>query len=96
MPSCVLDFKTPLELSSPPFFTSKGVAPKVFGCVCFVHIDPAWGKLEHCALKGIFQGYYLIQKGYKCYHPPPHKLFSLMVAKFSEIQPYFCSTQTPL
>jgi hypothetical protein len=30
------DFKTPLEVLSPPFSTSKGVSPKVFDCVCFV------------------------------------------------------------
>jgi transposase InsO family protein len=38
MPSRVLDFKTPLEVMSPPLYTAKCVSPKVFGCVCFVHI----------------------------------------------------------
>ena len=33
LPYRVLDFKTPLEVLSPPFSTSKGVSPKVFGCV---------------------------------------------------------------
>jgi hypothetical protein len=33
MPSWVLDFKTLLEVLSPPFSTSKGISPKVFGCV---------------------------------------------------------------
>jgi hypothetical protein len=47
MPSRVLDFKTPLEVLSPPFSTSKGVSPKVFGCVCFVHIHgQTRGKLD--------------------------------------------------
>jgi hypothetical protein len=33
MPSQVLDFKTPLEVLSPPLYSAKGVSPKVFGCV---------------------------------------------------------------
>jgi hypothetical protein len=38
MPSCVLNFKTPLEVLSPPFSSSNFVIPpRVFGCVCFVH-----------------------------------------------------------
>jgi hypothetical protein len=47
MPSRVLDFKTPLEVLSPPLSASKGVFPKVFGCVCFVHVHgPTRGKLD--------------------------------------------------
>jgi hypothetical protein len=38
MPSRVLNFKTPLEVLSPPFSTSNSVSPKVFGlcllCPC--------------------------------------------------------------
>jgi hypothetical protein len=47
MPSRILDFKTPLEVLSPPLSASKGVFPKVFGCVCFVHVHgPTRGKLD--------------------------------------------------
>jgi transposase InsO family protein len=35
MHSRVLDFKTLLEVLSPPFSTSKGVSPSVFGCFFF-------------------------------------------------------------
>ena len=38
MPSRVLDFKTALEVFSPPLSISKGVSSKVFGYACFVHI----------------------------------------------------------
>jgi hypothetical protein len=55
MPSRVLDFKTPLQVLSPPYSTSKCVSPKVFGCVCFVHVHgPTWGKLDPRALKCVF------------------------------------------
>jgi hypothetical protein len=47
MPIRVLDFKTPLEVLSPPLYYS----PKVFGCVCFVHIHSLTrGKLDHVLL----------------------------------------------
>lgn len=78
MPSQVLDFKTLLELLSPPFSTSKGASPKVFRCVCFVHVHVhglARGKLDPRALKCVFVGYSLMQKGCKCYHPPSRKQF---------------------
>jgi hypothetical protein len=47
MTKMTMALKTPLEVLSPPFSTSEGVSPKVFGCVHFVHIHgPAWGKLD--------------------------------------------------
>jgi hypothetical protein len=58
MPSRVLNFKTPLEELSPPLSTSKCVSPKMFGCVCFVHIHGlTQRKLDPRALKCIFVGY---------------------------------------
>jgi hypothetical protein len=38
MPSRVLELKPPFEVLSQPLSTSKGVSPKVFSCVYFVHI----------------------------------------------------------
>jgi transposase InsO family protein len=97
MPSRVLEFKTPLEVLSPPFSTSKGVSPKVFGCVCFVHIHgQTLGKLDPRALKCVFVGYSPTQKGYKCYHPHSRKRFVSMDVTFFESQPYFSSPQTSL
>ena len=97
MPSRVLDFKTPLEALSPPLSASKGVFPKVFGCVCFVHVHgPPQGKLDPRALKCVFVGYSPTQKGYKCYHPPSRKQFVSMDVTFFETQSYFSTSQTPL
>jgi len=83
----------PHEVLSPPFSTSKGVPPKVFGCICFVHVHGlARGKLDPRALKCVFVGYSLTQKGCKCYHPPSRKQFVLMDVTFFETQLYFSST----
>jgi len=85
----------PHEVLSPPFSTSKGVPPKVFGCICFVHVHgPARGKIDLRALKCVFVGYSPTQKGYKCYRPHRENNFSIDVA-FFEIKPYF-STTPPL
>jgi hypothetical protein len=87
MPSRVLDFKTPLEVLSPPFSTLKGFSPKVFGCVCFVHVHgPDRGKLDPTALQCAFVGYSTTHKGYKCYHPPSRKHFASMYVTFFETQ----------
>jgi len=97
MPSRVLDFKTPLEVLSPPLYTAKGLSPKVFGRVCFVHINgPTRSKLDPRSLKCVFVGYSPTQKGYKCYHPPSRKYFVSMDVTFFEQQSYFSSTPTPL
>jgi hypothetical protein len=58
MPSRVLDFKTALEVFSPPLSISKGVSSKVFGYACVVHICGLT-----CALKCIFVGCPLLKRG---------------------------------
>jgi hypothetical protein len=64
MPSQILDFKTPIEVLSPPFSTSKGISPKVIGCVCFVHIHgPTRSKLDPRSFKCVFVDYSPTQKG---------------------------------
>jgi transposase InsO family protein len=63
MPSRILDFKTPLKVLPPPFSTSKGISPKVFGCVCFVHIHGPTSKLNPRSFKCFFVGYSPTQKG---------------------------------
>jgi hypothetical protein len=97
MPSRLLDFKTPLEVMSPPLYSAKCVSSKVFSCVCFVHIHgPTKSKLDPRSLKCVFVGYSPTQKGYKCYHPPSRKYFVSMDVTFFEQQSYFSSTPSPL
>ena len=44
------------------------LSPRVFGCVCFVHIfTPEQDKLSAKATKCVFLGYFQLQRGYRCY-----------------------------
>lgn len=65
IPCHVLNFKTPIEVLSPPFSSSNFVIPPpVFGCACFIQDHGSTrGKLDPQALK-----YSPTQKVYKCYH----------------------------
>ncbi|KAL0318213.1 UNVERIFIED_CONTAM: Retrovirus-related Pol polyprotein from transposon RE1 [Sesamum calycinum] len=69
MPSTVLNGDTPYSCLFPdkPLF---GIAPRVFGCACFVHIhSPNLDTLSPRSVKCIFLGYSRTQKGYRCYDP---------------------------
>lgn len=99
MPSRVLDFKSPIEVlfpsspALPPSFSSHFlIPPRVFGCVCFVHIPPRLrSKHDPRALKCIFLGYSPTQKGYKCYHPSSGRKFVSMDVTFHENLAFFPS-----
>ena len=44
--------------------------PRVFGCVCFLHIlIPGQDKLSAKAMKCVFLGYSCLQRGYRGYSP---------------------------
>uniref|UniRef100_A0A2N9FA47 Integrase catalytic domain-containing protein n=1 Tax=Fagus sylvatica TaxID=28930 RepID=A0A2N9FA47_FAGSY len=92
MPSKVLQFQTPLQSLSKTHAlpTLLQIPPKVFGCVCYVHIHKQHrSKLDPRAQKCIFLGYSTTQKGYKCYHPPSTKILVSMDVTFLEDQAYF-------
>jgi hypothetical protein len=64
--------------------------PKVFGCVCFVRDHrPSMRKIDPHVVKCIFVGYFLTQKGYKCWDPIGRKLFVNMDVIFREFEPYY-------
>ena len=69
--------------------------PRVFGCVCFVHMHYLENKLSPHALKCVFVGYSKTQKGYKCFHPP-HKFYVSADVTFFESSPCFSSNGTSL
>ena len=54
----------------------------------FVHIHNH-GKLDPRAIKCVFVGYSLTQKGYKCYHPLSKKLCVSVDVTFNENESYF-------
>ncbi|KAK4385641.1 Retrovirus-related Pol polyprotein from transposon RE2 [Sesamum angolense] len=75
------------------FFPNKplfGIAPRVFGCVCFVHIhSPSLDKLSPRSVKCIFLGYSRTQKGYQCYDPQSRRSFASADVTFFEFTPFY-------
>ena len=62
--------------------------PRVFGCVCFVHVQHPESKFSPRALKCVFVGYFRTHKGYKCFHSP-HKFYVSVDVTFFKSTPYF-------
>ena len=75
MPSTVLGGQIPYTVLSPgtPLFH---LPPKIFGCVCYVHLlGRGSDKLDPRSIKCVFLGYSRIQKGYRCYSPTLRRHF---------------------
>ena len=69
-------------LPKKPFFY---LPPRVFGCVCFVHIlTPGQDKLSAKATKYVFLGYSCLQRGYCCYSPDTNHYFISAYVTFFE------------
>ena len=99
MPSNSLQFETPFNvlhqaLSAP---SVPNLPPKVCGCVAFVHLHkPLRHKLEPQALRCVFVGYALHQKGYRCYHPTSRKEYVTLDVVFHEEEMYYSAPESPL
>ena len=92
MSACVIDYQTPLQMLSQfhPIPSALNFCPKVFGCVCYVHIHfHQRDKLDPRTLKCVFLGYSNSRKGYKCFHPPIGKYYISMDVQFCEGDSYF-------
>jgi hypothetical protein len=87
-PSRVAGMKSPCELI---FIENKfPVPPKVFGCTCFVRDHrPSVNKLDPRAIKCIFTGYSLGQRGYKCWSPSERRTYVSMDVTFRESEPLY-------
>ncbi|CAL5418427.1 unnamed protein product [Camellia sinensis] len=91
MPSSVLQFQIPIQLL-PVAYPTSSLPPRVFGCVCFVHLQPRTrGKLDPKAVRCVFIGYSATQKGYKCYDPHTRKVYVSMDVTFREAVSFFPS-----
>jgi hypothetical protein len=91
-PSSVLNFRRPLDALSDHYTLPPVVllAPRIFGCVVYVHLHPRQrNKLESRALKCIFVGYGVNQKGYKCYDPSSRRLYVSMDVTFHEKELFY-------
>ncbi|WVY93108.1 hypothetical protein V8G54_032196 [Vigna mungo] len=86
IPSSSNEFQTPLQtlLNKVVALGSTDLPPRVFGCVAFVHIQKNPNKLTPRALRCVFLGYAIHQKGYRCYHPPTKRMLISMDVVFHE------------
>ncbi|KAK3028614.1 hypothetical protein RJ639_039957 [Escallonia herrerae] len=94
VPSRTIDYQIPsqalVEAIVAPVLPN--LPPHVFGCVAFVYLHKHQrNKLSPRALRCVFVGYAAHQKGYRCYHPPTHKLFITLDVVFHEDLMYFSS-----
>ena len=92
MSTHAIDYQTPLQMLSRfhSIPSTLNLCPKIFGCVCYVHIHSHQrDKLDPRALKCVFLGYSNSQKGYKCFHPPTSKYYVSMNVQFCEERSYF-------
>jgi hypothetical protein len=59
---------------------------KMFGCIAYVHVlDEKRSKLDPKAKKCIFIGYFLEQKGYRCFNPSIQKFQVIRNVMFYEM-----------
>ncbi|CAM8999069.1 unnamed protein product [Rhodiola kirilowii] len=88
MSSTVLSGESPFG-SLFPSSSLFPVAPKIFGCTCFVRdVRPHLTKLDPKSLKCIFLGYSRVQKGYRCYSPDLWRYVVSADVVFSERTPF--------
>ncbi|KAG7543347.1 Reverse transcriptase RNA-dependent DNA polymerase [Arabidopsis thaliana x Arabidopsis arenosa] len=94
--ACYLINRTPTKIlqDSSPFEVLNKNKPsinhlRVFGCVCFVLIGEQRNKLDPKSVKGMFIGYSITQKGYKCYIPETKKVLVSRDVKFVEGKGYY-------
>ena len=95
MSSSVLHDQIPHSILLPtqPLFY---LPPRVFGCICFVHIlTPRQDKLSAKATKCVFLGYSRLQRGYRCYSPDTNRYFISADVTFFEDSSFFSSVVRP-
>ena len=95
MPSFVLHDQIPHSILLPtqPLFY---LPPRVFGCVCFVHIlTPGQDKLSAKATKCVFLSYSRLQRGYRCYSPDTNRYFISAEVTFFEDSSFSSSAVRP-
>ena len=95
MTSSVLHDQIPhfVLLPNQPLFC---LPPRVFSCVCFIHIlTPGQDKLSTKATKCVFLGYSRLHMGYYCYSPDINRYFISVDVTFFEDSSFFSSTARP-
>lgn len=66
------------------------VTPRIFGCVCFLHLfDTTMDKVSLRPIRCNFLRYSQTQRGYKCYDPVTKKIFVYANMTFFEFESFF-------
>ncbi|MCO5599362.1 hypothetical protein L7F22_053463 [Adiantum nelumboides] len=66
----------------------------VFGCIAHVHVpDELRTKLDPKAKKCVFTGYYVEQKGYKCYNPTTRRVRVSKDVVFDEMATWYADVR---
>ena len=96
MSSSILHDQIPYSILFPnqPLFY---LPPRVFGCLCFVHIlTLRQDKLSATAMKCVFLDYSRLQRGYIYYSPDTHGYFVSTNVTFLKNSSIFPTTHPPL
>ena len=95
MPSSVLHDQIPHSILLPTQPLNY-LPPRVFGCVCFIHIlTLGQDKLSAKATKCVFLGYSRLQRGYRCYSPDTNRYFIFADVTFFKDSSFFSSAVRP-
>ena len=92
LPTKILKQQTPIQTLTeyaqvPPALT---LLPRIFGCTVYVHIPKSKrDKLDPCAVKCVFVGYGINQKGYRCFDPVSQRMYTTMDCDFLETKFFF-------
>ena len=92
LPSKTLELSTPLATFGTfvSFPSSHSLPPRIFGCVVFVHFPKHnRTKLEPRAIKCVFLGYGVNQKGCRCFDPIHNRMYTTMDCDFFEETFYY-------
>ena len=88
----ILNLQTPIQALNqytkvPSALT---IQPRIFGCTVYVHIPKSTRtKFDPCAVKCVFVGYGINQKGYRCFDPVSNRMYTTMDCDFLETELYF-------
>ena len=92
LPSKPFQYKIPLDTLGSFVHrpSSHSLPPRVFGYIAYVHLPKQnRTKLDPQAIKCIFLGYGVNQKGYKCFDPQQNQMYTTMDCEFFEHTYYY-------
>ena len=92
LPSKPLHYRTLLETlgSFVSLLSFHSLPPQVFGCIAYIHLlKQTRTKLKPRAIKCVFLGFGVNQKGYTCFDPLHNRMYNTMDCDFFEQSYYY-------